>query len=376
MVRLAALVVVVATAGCFYTDPINQRPAAELRRISPADAPIRGDYMTIEAAIIDPDGDDITITWDAWACAAGADVCDPTKIATAITEPSFEPLFDVVVPPVWFDAASGMSRPTQAVKVVAHLVDSYGAAALQDEVLVVDIANRSPVVTFQVFDVAPPGGGTRITASVTDIDDPATMLYVPPWVVYAPRPSTTFDFNRVYAGISPTGAYEETYELVPDVEGTWTIEVTANDPIGGSAIQQEPVLVGPDHPPCIAHEWPEVPPAGELPLDEPRPFSVLVVTDDLDVYPPPAPGDPYRGEATFKWWLASPATGGVLAPIADTGNSIELDPAAFDPGDQLELRVEIADRIARTLPCPASAPTCSIDGNSCLQRLTWNVEVR
>ena len=376
VLRLAALVAVVGLAGCFYTDPINQRPAAELTRVAPADQPGRGDFVTIQAEPLDPDGDDVTITWLARACAAGASRCDASGLSTAVTGPDVEAKFEFQVPAQWFDAASGMTLPVEAVHVTAHVEDAYGAPALQDAELVVDIGNGRPTIDFQVLAVGPPGGPTRITASVRDADDPSTALVVAPWVVYPPRESTSYDFTRVFQGIGASGAYEETYELVADVEGTWTVEVTATDPVGAASTDTFPVLVGPDRPPCIAHNWPEVPPAGELPLDELRRFSVLVVDDDLDVFPPPPPGDPFRGEATFRWWLASPATGGQLAAISDAGNWVELDPAAYDPGDALQLRVEIADRIPRTLPCPADAPTCSIEGNSCIQRLTWTVEVR
>ena len=77
---------------------------------------------------------------------------------------------------------------------------------------------------------------------------------------------------------------------------------------------------------------------------------------------------------------SEPSTNGKdarFAPIGVTSNSVELDPAAYTVGDQLELRVDIADRTGTTLTCPDSDLTCAQNaGSGCIQRLTWRVEVR
>jgi hypothetical protein len=75
--------------------------------------------------------------------------------------------------------------------------------------------------------------------------------------------------------------------------------------------------------------------------------------------------------------LLAPSRGPARVPLAGaTGNAVELDPAAFVSGELLELRVEISDRVARTLPCDGTPRTCSIESNSCMQRQTWLLEVR
>ena len=45
-------------------------------------------------------------------------------------------------------------------------------------------------------------------------------------------------------------------------------------------------------------------------------------------------------------------------------------------GDHVSVRVEIDDGQGRALPCAIDEPTCSIDLDACIQRLTWDLEVR
>jgi hypothetical protein len=106
----------------------------------------------------------------------------------------------------------------------------------------------------------------------------------------------------------------------------------------------------------------------------PRALAVLTVADDLDPYPAPAgAGDPLLGEARFRWQLG-PA--GALADVEGHDLAeLVVDPAASWPGDVLEARVEIADRVPRAL-CADDEPSCSLEGNACLQRVTWTLEVR
>ena len=95
-------------------------------------------------------------------------------------------------------------------------------------------------------------------------------------------------------------------------------------------------------------------------------FSVPVVTDDLDAYPG-SPNDPILGTTTFSWSLKAPnATG--FASLGIVANSVVLDPAAYTVGDQLELRVDIADRNGTTLT--SSMPRT---WNRGISPLFWNV---
>jgi hypothetical protein len=161
----------------------------------------------------------------------------------------------------------------------------------------------------------------------------------------------------------------EAQELVPDLAGAWLVEVTARDPVGATATVQRALVVTADRPPCLATL---APPAGPLIFDRSRRFAALFVDDDLDPFP--AAGG---GAARFSWSVLAPSRGPGRQPLGGgAGNAVDLDPAAFSLGEIVELRVEVADRIARTLPCPDGDAACSIEGNACTQRQTWRLEVR
>jgi hypothetical protein len=60
-----------------------------------------------------------------------------------------------------------------------------------------------------------------------------------------------------------------------------------------------------------------------------------------------------------------------------TGSGFAIDPASYQPGDIVELRVEIADRNNTPITCADGNATCSVvSDNACIQRQTWRVEVR
>jgi hypothetical protein len=375
--RLLALAIVTAIAaggaGCFYMDPINERPATELLVSGAGGLIFRGDTVTIDVLSTDPNGDDMTITWSATACQDGGQACEATPFDNGVvTDPAFRKFaFDVK------DAVT-----TRSVRVVASTVDSYGAPALQDEILVIDIANRVPALGLLQYSAGPPGGATTITASVTDDDDDLDALEFASWRVMAPPGGdTTPVFVKIGDNTDDPArdSADETWLLEPDVEGGWWVEVTVRDPLGAEDTEMIEIPIGPDRAPCIADAFPLAPPPGAVMIvDEPRRFSVLVVTDDLDVFPAPPPNDPYRGAATFRWSMSGPGTGGAFVPITGAaGNFVEIDPDAYDAGDRIDLRVEIEDRISRTT-CPANEPTCALDPAmpTCLQRQTWAVEAR
>ena len=136
------------------------------------------------------------------------------------------------------------------------------------------------------------------------------------------------------------------------------------------------VTVNPDSPPCLRTLSPVVAQSpAALPMSEPTLFQVHIVADDLDPYP--SVNDPELGPTRFTWSLLAPPSGSRQVLTAVTGNRLALDPASYQPGDIVEVRVEIADRNLTPITCADGNATCSvISDNNCLQRQTWRVEVR
>src|SRR3569623_535991 len=74
--------------GCFYTDPINQRPSVAIPPAAPGADISRGDRpVKFNAVSSDPDGDAVAVAWRAYAC-NGAD-CDPVEFQSG-TDTTFD----------------------------------------------------------------------------------------------------------------------------------------------------------------------------------------------------------------------------------------------------------------------------------------------
>jgi hypothetical protein len=209
-----------------------------------------------------------------------------------------------------------------------------------------------------------------------DLDDPLDNLDFT-WQVVAPvtQPPIVLDPVITTSDVSHKLAQSR---LVPTANGTWDIKATVTvrgDP--ASATERHLTFdVLPDRPPCLVQSRPILPPPGAaLPITEPTVFQIAVVDDDLDSYPPLS-SDPLFGTTAFAWSILRPGASVRQPLVGATGNAIDFDPAAFSPGDRVELRVEIFDRNHTTIPCADGAATCSIAGDGCLQRQTWQLEAR
>ena len=361
---------VLGSAGCFYVDPINQRPSLDIRNTSDA-AVFRGDRVSLEAVAQDPDGHIVAFQWRAYACTRIQDSCDARPFATAILE-----AFAFDVPSLRVDAAV----PIEAVWVVLEGRDELGATARPQQELVIPISNRAPSLQLDKssrykYVVETP---IAVFAIVGDDDDGPAALGELQWEVFAPAQLTHTLVDRAVAQdpADPTRLqYGKTFQA--GGPGDWQIRVTATDPLGHATSQMITVTVMPDTPPCLAQLAPTVPTGGAaMPLTDPTLFRVPVVIDDLDIFPP-LPSDEVLGVTTFRWSLQAPGQAShQLVPSATT-NSFAIDPASYTPGDVLELRVEIFDRDPESIQCAPSEPTCSVISQpSCIQRQTWRMEVR
>jgi hypothetical protein len=372
-VRSAALIVLVA--GCFYTDPLNQRPSVGIVQLDGAGPVYRGKIVRLAANTNDPEGAFVKLQWRAYACTdptvdpdtGSHDGCDPAPFATEIQE-----YFTFTVPTF----RDGTTAPVQAVLVLLEGMDDLQATAKPVQQLALNLTDAPPTITTNtqyrhayVKDVP-----VNLFAAVGDPDDGITPPPAVEWTVYNGPNQLAYEIADI-PNVPPDPLHPNLLQLgrtfTPRAAGDFTVRVTATDQLGASALSDIALHINEDGAPCLAQYTPAVASSGQtLPLTEPTLFEVLVVDDDLDVWPPT--DDPSEGVATFAWSLMPPG-GTTHEPLTTvTGNRVALDPASYAPGDILELQVEIADRAHPV--CPEGQATCSTSP-MCTQRLIWRVEV-
>jgi hypothetical protein len=367
LVRAIALILL--GTGCFYVDPINQRPSADIQ--PEATSVPRGGSLTIDSVVMDPEGDSVFVKWRVYACtdASAPAGCDPDPFFMAAT-PSI-----VVTAPLF---RAGGTTPVAALRVILEAEDIHGAYAKPSQEALIDVTDAGPSLTLgknsgygYVL-----GMPAQLYAKVGDADDGPTLVHLD-WQVFEPA-GATFTLADLTVPPDPNDPDHLQFgkTFTPSTAGDYDVQVKATDPAGMSVMQDLPVTIVPDHVPCLTSYTPLDAPAGQtLPLADPTLFQVLVVSDDLDPYPPVV-GDPLRGTTSFSWSLLPP--GATARQALDViGNSVALDPASYNAGDIVELRVEIADRQHVPVNCADSSPTCSVISDStCIQRLTWRVAVQ
>ena len=343
--RAAIAAALLGVPGCFYTEVINVAPEASITRVDPT-APFKiGTKLALTAANSrDDSGDQLFYEWEAKTCPSCAAFAADTR-STFQVEP--------------------LPRSHETVLVILRVTDVHGAASVAS--LQLEVANQLPSVSIVPQGTPNPDG---------------TFLADTPILFKAAGSDTdgdevTFSFRVFPPPQSRPGAYEfeevdgKTYRLVPDVDGMWQVEVTADDGFGGMTTQRETVIVAADQPPCIAATSPLWSPDARIILTQSagtRAFAVESVTDDLDAWPG-------SEDLHFRWQL-----GFAGAPLPEVPGhdlpELVVDPTDLDPGDVVLVRVEISDREPRVLPCGSDQAACSLTSNECFQRLTWTAEVR
>lgn len=354
-------------AGCFYTGPLNERPRAEIEKLTAGPYHYPGQTVELVARKSSDSEDRGTLSaiWSAYTCPS-PESCSPIGESMVL---GLDGTYAVTIP----------SQNHDPIRVQLIVRDSSGAESRDIETI--EVGNRAPVITVQVRQGGQAPGLSEsyvvtvpldVAVAVTDEDgDPTTLE----WALIRPRESNPGDV--VWEPVDETGA---TYTLTPDVSGVWRVDITASDGLPeGTVVHMEQILVDQDQAPCIGITSPASPGDGRHVVkseDGPRTFTVLHVSDDLDPWPRPAIDSPYLGTATFAWSMAGPQTGGDMEPIAGaSGPEQVIDPALYAPGELLELRVDVADRVARAPTCDAEDPVCSTSA-TCFQRVTWEVEIR
>jgi hypothetical protein len=366
LVRLVASAGLLLT-GCIYLDPIVSVPTLLIDPVQPGDgrATYRGDRVMLTAHY-SQDRNAGTYTWSALACNdVRAEHCDPVPFdGTSLATPDWQ--FDVPRRDaiqgilVRLDASDDRGVHTQATKLYA----------IDDKPPTLELRKSAHSLTV--------GAPIDLFAKYGDPDDPVDRIVLD-WYVFTPSTQPAWSLDDVGPLDDPNDIDHITahYRLVPHGSGDWEVHVVAHDPRGALFERTVMLPVVPDRPPCLAQWQPIAAPDGAtLPIADPTVFQVPLVDDDLDGYPAQV-GDPIFGTTEFAWSILPPGASVRQPLVGATGNSIDFDPGAFTPGDRVEIRVEIFDRNHTAIPCVDGAATCSVISQpSCIQRLTWAVEIR
>ena len=106
-------------SGCFYTDPINQRPSISIHPAKPGEAVSRGERdVSFYAVTSDPDGDTVALSWRAYACNGTA--CDAAEFQS-----STDTTFDLIQIPL----ANTENRSFDTLEIRLEGRDALGATA-------------------------------------------------------------------------------------------------------------------------------------------------------------------------------------------------------------------------------------------------------
>jgi len=363
-----------ASAGCFYTESINERPSLDIRQES-SEQVYRGSVVTLRAIASDPEHHVVAFQWRVYACGVALPDgdCDRDPAFTGV-----EPEATFRVPAFRADPDGDgpeRARPVESVRVVLEGRDDHGAAARPDQELVLAVRNVEPTVQLRLTSThgAVVGTPVEVFARYRDEDDtPANVTLA--WTAFSPS-QVPDALVEVPVSLDPDPAYlQQGRRFTPQVTGNWDIRVIADDGIGEETPAQHlTVTVVDDAPPCL-DVWDPIATAQPAPITEPTLFHVLQVRDDLDAFPRTSSED-FLGETEFVWSIKVGA--GPRQRLENALNALAFDPQTYAPGTQLELRVEIFDRKRIAIGCPDDAPTCSVISQpACIQRQTWHVEAR
>ncbi|MCP4449779.1 MAG: hypothetical protein GY811_31275 [Myxococcales bacterium] len=373
---LAGIVVLfVGAGGCFFTEVVNEAPVSGIRTLK--DGPhFIGETLSFNATkTVDDVVSNLSCEWRAFTCQDSAGTnCTP------IGEPEFYGItgeFEVLV------------ESHETIKIQLQVTDELGATRLQPDIVTIDVNNRAPSIDLEVTGHKEPqtdlfvlyraidlviapgvGGGDDVTL------DPDGDEVTFSWSYLAPPGSQ--ESARSFDEVGEDG-----YRLVPDVSGQWTVTLTADDGHGGTDEITKTIPVGVDSPPCLQSLDPVADTSGFYLVesaDGARSFSVLSVVDALDPFPMSPGADEVFGTSTFRWFLKEPGAASFTWIAGHVAESYAVDPLNYEPGDLLELRVEVQDRVQgaeRELTCADDARACELNaGSQCFQRLTWGVQIQ
>jgi hypothetical protein len=371
--RIVAAWSIAASAGCFFVQPINQRPALDIRPVS-SDPVFRNTTITLEAVADDPEDHVVAFQWRVYACTDATSIpdCDRDPLFTGI-----EPEATFKVPPFRVDPdgeGPEVATPTRSLRVVLEGRDERGATARPDQELILPVLNRPPTLELRVASTH----GAVVTTPIDvyarygDDDDTPEKVAIE-WTLFSPSqvPDTLVEVQVPSDG--DPRHLQQGRRFTPMVNGNWDIHAVAIDALGARTPGNLIVTVADDAAPCL-DAWDPAATAQPAPVTEPTLFRVLQVRDDLDAFPRTSSAT-FIGEPEFEWSIKVGA--GARQVLDNPVSSLAFDPQVHAPGTVVELRVEIFDRRQIPITCADGAQTCSVISQAgCIQRQTWRVEAR
>jgi hypothetical protein len=340
-------------AGCLYTDRINVPPSAQISM----DPTLTSDGgMTFYANAQDDQPTGLTESWTVTgqACPTGQPLPTGAAIATG-SGPSFT--FDPPGPGVY------------CVSVV--VTDAQGATGYSTRTVTVsDRPPTMPVITA----VAPAPFPTPVplysnlhfSGSATDPDpgDAVTLT----WSL------TKNQIAGSFSGCGNGAVNDVCFQA--DVPGDYVLTLTATDSHGTAAAMPATLAftVATDQPPCITAFNPSIVSTYSLYNQGATvTFAVTTVADDGDPWPRPS-------NSSSQWpqffWSAQQTPGGPLTRLIDSQDLYNLNEnGIFEPGQSVQVRVEVQDRVDRTAAfaqCADDQTYCDLSPG-CHGWVTWTV---
>ncbi len=246
----------------------------------------------------------------------------------------------------------------------ADAVDQYGATASSTTEF--DVTNHAP--TAQIALTKPMASTAAyplfsefvLEPKVSDLDSTAKPRHR--WSLTGP--------DGQQRAIAPCTGSDLMLCFTGESMGEYRIALEATDAEGGEAMPAQMLLqVADDVPPCIVEQQPTIFDV----IRDPNTALTLsfAVADDGD----PLPARPARTSMASITWRFRRTGGAFFDRLVGAGERFLTLPAgAFVPGDDVELRVDIADRVNR-LPaagCTEESTACALMTN-CHQRTSWRI---
>ncbi|MDX2023127.1 MAG: hypothetical protein SF187_23030 [Deltaproteobacteria bacterium] len=346
-----------ANAGCLLSEPINEAP-----EVGPIKGPDKIGRNSSQQFTVDADTAALQWGWLPGACPADLAARPRATLGAAVSGPAFSVKTETPGPVcVW---------------VLAQ--DSQGAETLVWKDVVVE--NQGPTATISFKGLLPTATPVfalyqelMIAGGAMDAEKDGVMAFA--WTITLPDGSTMPGTPCAEPNDGSVLCFS------PPTPGKYAAHLAVTDSLGmAGAIASTSFEVRPDQLPCVRDT--ESGGAGTIlrRWDEDVAFTVAV-DDDGDPFPP---REGQSSKVDFVWLLRKKETGrqNQMARVTDYNQaSFRLPAQSFVQGDEIEVRVEVLDRMAVPLNCAESEASCvrasanapSSGGGQCSQRMTWTV---